>query len=296
MPAAFPRLFALERQHGSLTRALLAQRRQARKEGTRHGSPAGPAGRLTSFAGGLRELIEALASALGSRLHLETPVRELRRAGTRWRVSAGGTDFDCDRLILTAPPWHAAALAASVDPDLAAALGAIPPAPIAAVALGFRADDLATVNLKGFGFLAPPGQGIRVLGCLWSSSIFPNRAPEGRVLLRALVGGARDPEAVFYDDEHLMDLVRYDLSRAMGLDADPELSRIYRFPRAIPQYTLGHLQRLHTIEQRLSRLPGLYLHGSGYRGIALNDCIRWAPHVADAALSEAGAAPAPSTA
>ncbi len=299
MPAAFPQLFALEREHGSLTRALVARRRTARRQPTRGsghpnvGGPAGPAGRLTSFAGGLRELIEALAQSLGDRLHLETPVRDLRRAGSRWRMSAGTAELDCDRVIITTPPWHAAGLTASVDPDLARALAAIPPAPVAAVALGFRAAELERINLKGFGFLAPAGQGLRILGCLWSSSIFPNRAPEGRVLLRVLVGGARDPEAASYDDDQLMDLVRDDLARAMGLDAQPELSRIYRFPRAIPQYTLGHLDRLRTIHERLARLPGLYLHGSGYRGVSLNDCIRLAPEVAGAAIGTETACAAP---
>jgi oxygen-dependent protoporphyrinogen oxidase len=299
MPAAFPQLFALEREYGSLTRALVARRRRAKRQpapGSKHpntGGPTGPAGRLTSFAGGLRELIEALAQALGDRLHLETPVRDLRRAGSRWRVSAGSAEVDCDRIIITTPPWHAADLTSSVDLDLAQALAAIPPAPVTAVALGFRAADLSGINLEGFGFLAPAGQGLRILGCLWSSSIFPNRAPEGRILLRVLVGGARDPEAASYDDDQLMDVVRADLSRAMGLDAEPELIRIYRFPRAIPQYTLGHLDRLRTIQQRLARLPGLYLHGSGYRGISLNDCIRLAPEVATAALGTGAASPAP---
>jgi oxygen-dependent protoporphyrinogen oxidase len=110
------------------------------------------------------------------------------------------------------------------------------------------------------------------------------------VLLRTLVGGARDPEVAEYDDEALLDLVRYDLGRTMGIEATPEMVRIYRHPRAIPQYTLGHLQRLRAVRQRLERLPGLLLHGNGYGGVALNDSLRLAGEIAESALT---AAPAP---
>ncbi len=284
MPAAFPQLAAMERAHGSLTRALVARRRAARKAGRPAGGPAGPAGNLTSFAGGLRELVEAFARELGSRVHLGTEARDLRRVGEVWRLSVGARDEDFDRLVVTTPPWHAAALLEDLDPEITTPLRDIPWAPVTAVALGFSASDLKGVNLDGFGFLVPAGQGVRVLGCLWSSSIFPGRAPEGRVLLRALVGGARDPEVAGYDDEHLLDLVRYDLATTMGIEATPEFLRIYRFPRAIPQYTLGHLDRIRALRDRLGHLPGLQLHGNGYRGVALNDSLRLAGDIAETAL------------
>jgi oxygen-dependent protoporphyrinogen oxidase len=289
MPAAFPQLAAMERAHGSLSRALIASRREAKRTGRRAGGPAGPAGTLTSFAGGLRDLIEAFERALGPRLHLGDEAREARWTGDGWRVAIGGKDEVFDRLVVTTPPWHAATLVEDADPELATPLYHIPWAPVTAVALGFAASELKGVNLAGFGFLVPAGQGVRVLGCLWSSSIFPGRAPQGRVLLRTLVGGARDPGAAEYDDEALLDLVRYDLARTMGIDATPELVRIYRHPRAIPQYTLGHLQRLRAVRQRLERLPGLLLHGNGYRGVALNDSLRLAGEIAESALAAAPA-------
>jgi oxygen-dependent protoporphyrinogen oxidase len=285
MPAAFPRLAAMERRHGSLTRALVAGRREARGTGRPSSGPAGPGGNLTSFTGGLRDLMEGMARALGDRLHLAAEAHDLRRERGQWRVAVGDRDETFDRLIITTPPWQAAGLLGALDPQLAGPLGQIPSAPVTAVALGFAASELDSVNLNGFGFLVPPGQGIRILGCLWSSSIFPGRAPQGRVLLRALVGGARDPEAAGYDDEHLLDLVRYDLAVTMGIEAEPGLVRIYRFPRAIPQYTLGHLERVRVIQDRLSQLPGLQLHGNGYQGIALNDSIRLSAEIADAAIS-----------
>ena len=276
----------MEREHGSLTRALMATRREAKRTGRRAGGPAGPAGRLTSFAGGLRDLIDGLARELGPRVHLDAEAREARWTGDSWRVTIGGKDEVFDRLVVTTPPWHAAALLEDVDPELATPLRDIPWAPVTAVALGFVASELSKVNLDGFGFLVPAGQGVRVLGCLWSSSIFPGRAPQGRVLLRALVGGARDPEAAEYDDDALLDLVRYDLATTMGIDAAPEMVRIYRHPRAIPQYTLGHLERLRAMRLRLEGLPGLFLHGNGYRGVALNDSLRLAGEIAEAAIGQ----------
>lgn len=284
MPAAFPQLAAMERAHGSLTRALLAARREARQAGRRVGGPAGPAGTLTSFAGGLRELIEALSRELGLHLHLNAEAREARWSNEQWRVTVGSRDEVFDRLVVTTPPWHAAALLENADPLLATPLRSIPWAPVTAVALGFRASELSDVNLDGFGFLVPAGQGVRMLGCLWSSSIFPGRAPDGRVLLRLLVGGARDPEAAAYPDDELLDLALHDLATTMGIEAPPEMVQIYRHPRAIPQYTLGHLERLRALRDRLQRLPGLLLHGNGYRGVALNDSLRLAGEIAEAAL------------
>jgi len=284
MPAAFPRLATMEREHGSLTRALIASRRAARRAGRRAGGPAGPSGRLTSFAGGMRELIEGLAGALGDRLHLGAGAVAVAPTGARWRVHFEGREEVFDRLIVTTPPWYAARLVRDVDSELAATLGDIPGAPIAAVALGFDAAALAGVNVKGFGFLVPKGQGLRILGSLWSSSIFPGRAPSGRVLLRTLVGGARDPRAGELEDDRLLQLVHDDLATAMGVRAAPEFVRIYRHPRGIPQYTVGHLARLQAMRERLDRLPGLLLHGNGYRGISLNDCVRFAAEVADQAL------------
>jgi oxygen-dependent protoporphyrinogen oxidase len=283
MPAAFPRLAAMEREHGSLTKALLATR-AARRAGTRTGGPAGPSGRLTSFVGGMRELIEAFARALGSHLHLGASVEAIAPAGDRWRMSFPGSDELFDQVIVTSPPWEAARILRDADPELASTLSEIPGGPIVAVALGFDESSLDGVSLAGFGFLVPEGQGLHVLGSLWSSSIFPARAPAGRVLLRTLVGGARNPQTADLDDDRLTDVVRRDLATAMAVRAVPTLARVYRHPRGIPQYTLGHPARLRHIAERIAGLPGLLLHGNGYRGISINDCIRLAGDVAQAAL------------
>jgi hypothetical protein len=140
------------------------------------------------------------------------------------------------------------------------------------VALAYDAAAIGGAP-EGFGFLAPRGEGLRILGCLWDSSIFPGRAPAGKVLVRAMVGGALDREAVDLAEDELVALVRADLARAMGLAAEPERVWVFRHPLGISQYTVGHGARLAAIEGALARLPGLYVVGQSYHGIAMNAAI-----------------------
>jgi oxygen-dependent protoporphyrinogen oxidase len=156
------------------------------------------------------------------------------------------------------------------------------------VALGFDAKTIGGAP-EGFGFLAPRGEGLRILGCLWDSSIFPaTRAPEGKVLLRAMIGGALDPEAIRLSDAELLAAVRTDLRRAMGLAAEPERVWLWRHELGISQYTVGHSDRLAAIDRALARLPGLHLAGQSYHGIAMNAAIEHAGKLAAAIVDELG--------
>ena len=269
MQAAFPRLAGYEQQYGSLTRALIALKRSKASPG----GPQGPGGRLCSFTNGLSELVERIAGALGPDLLLETPVTELERSGSEWIVVTPRGRESFDAVVMAAEPWHAAGILRPADSSLAAVLEEIEPTSLAVVALGFRSHDVPS-RLDGFGFLAPRSQGLRLLGCTWSSSIFGNRAPEGSVLLRVMVGGALDPGIVELPYEKLVDTVLRELQQVLGISRHPELVRLYRHPRAIPQYTLGHLDRLRRIDRRLEQLPGLFLTGNGYRGASFNACVR----------------------
>jgi oxygen-dependent protoporphyrinogen oxidase len=154
------------------------------------------------------------------------------------------------------------------------------------VCLGYDTPAVAAqcCTLDGFGFLVPPGEGIRVLGALWETSIYSHRAPANKTLLRVMIGGARDREAVALHDAPLLDIVRNDLARAMGLRAVPEFVRIVRHARGIPQYVKGHRARLHQIDTLLQAHPGLYLAGSSYRGVSINACIAEADGIAEAVL------------
>ncbi len=314
LASAFPKMAAMEAEHGSLVRAMLArmhERRAAKRraralaargeeaaELTRPGGPAGPGGTLTSFEGGLERLIDALAAALGGAVRTGAPVAEVAPAPgsvagpdgdrRRWRVAGeAGESIAADAVVLAVPADRAAGLVRAADAGLAAELETIHTAGLAVVALGYEAASLARVP-AGFGFLVPRSEGIRSLGCLWDSSIFPGRAPAGKVLLRVMIGGAHDPGAVDLDDGALLAAVRADLARTMALDAEPCFARIYRHPRGIAQYEPGHQARLARIADRASRLGGLWLAGSSYRGVSMNSCVEDAERQAAEIVEDSG--------
>jgi oxygen-dependent protoporphyrinogen oxidase len=225
---------------------------------------------------------------LGAQIRLATAaVRLERRGGSSggYRIrTAGGESIEAGALVLALPPRAAADLLRPLDSALGDALAAIPSAPIAVVATGYSADSLPA-PLDGFGFLVPRGEGLRMLGCLWDSSIFRFRAPVGKVLLRTLIGGAHDREAVHLDDGEILDLVRRELAQVLGLAAEPDLVRVIRHQNGIPQYVPGHEERLVHIDTGLAtRLPGLHLAGCGYRGVAVHRVIEDALAVARRAV------------
>jgi oxygen-dependent protoporphyrinogen oxidase len=296
MEAAFPRIAALESAHGSVVRGALAamlqrRRERATSEGRSHdarpaptggaapgaGGAASFGGRLTSFPLGLAELCARLAGRLEKVVRTDAPVRRLARDGTRWAVELDSGEVEpADVVVLAVPPDGAARLVAGLGGAAGAALGTalagIPLAPVVVVALGF---ERAAVRhpLDGFGFLVPPGEGPRSLGVLFASSVFPGQAPAGKVLLRAIVGGARDPTAVTLDDELLVRAVREDLRATLGLTAEPVYRRIVRWPAGIPQYNLGHVQRVSAADRAGETLGGLVLGGNALRGVAFNACV-----------------------
>jgi oxygen-dependent protoporphyrinogen oxidase len=285
--AAFPKMWTMETEHGSVFRAMLARRRRRRAQpaaaGT-PGGPAGPGGTLTSFRDGMQELIDALAAAVGPALRARSRVTRVVDLGTRgYRLQlAEGAPVDAAVVVLACPAWHASQIVEDLDPGIARLMAEIPPAPVAVVHLGYDRTDLPEA-VDGFGFLVPRGEGPRILGCLWSSSIFEGRAAPGRVLLTCMIGGAQDPEALGLDDGELLEVARGDLRTAMNLEAAPRFVRIFRHPHGIPQYTLGHPERTRAIESALERHPGLLVCGNSYHGISVNACAAEAPGVAEAA-------------
>jgi len=247
--ACFPKMWQLETDHGGLFRALLATRKRRRK-----GDAVGaPAGRLMSFDAGMETLIRGAAEALGGSLRTSSGVESVRRGrATRGVVdlspaagftlaTAGGT-VEVDAVVLAGPATESAALIRPFDADTAALLAGIPTASLAVVCLGYDEQAIAAERgpLAGFGFLVPRSENVRILGALWETSIYPgHRAPEGKALVRVMIGGALDPEAVVLDDEQLIAIVRADLARTMGLKNPPEFVRIIRHARGIPQYAVS---------------------------------------------------------
>jgi oxygen-dependent protoporphyrinogen oxidase len=280
--ACFPKMYELERTYGSLVKALIATRQSRQKED----AAGAPAGRLTSFVDGMSELVDTLTERLGPAVRLSTPATFIRHlADGHWQVGIPGGTLAADAVVLAGPASEAATLIYPLDRSAAEDLNRIPTAPLAVVCLGY--DAAAAGPLPGFGFLVPRSEGLRMLGTLWETSIYPNRAPAGKALLRVMIGGALDPEAACLPDAEMIRTVRDELQRTMGLDAVPEFVRIVRHRRGIPQYVGGHLDRLARIDAALVRLPGLHLAGNSYRGVSINNCIAEAPAIARAALASA---------
>ncbi len=291
--ACFPRIKELERDHGSLIRALLAVQRARRKAlasgqtVAAGGGPAGPSGKLTSFAEGTQLLVDALAAALGERVRVGAPVRDITRGeADAYQVHLdAGERLDADAIVLACPAYATAEILATIAPAASLAAREIGYAPAVVVALGF---ERAAVGhpLDGFGFLIPRSERRRILGSLWTSSIYPgHRAPDERILLRTIVGGARNPELAGLPPDELVALVRGELRDILGIAATPVFREVFTWPVAIPQYDVGHRDRVARVEHGLAHLPGLFVTGNAYRGVGINDCTREAESAAARVLA-----------
>ena len=280
--ATMPRFVELERRERSLIVGLWKASRKAPAAST-----SGARWSLfVSLAGGMGELIAALASRLPSdAVRLKHRVGGTERRGVQWRVTteeAGAIDADA---VIVATETHAASrLLRYVDPPLATLLEMIPYASSATVSLGYRRADVAH-PLDGFGFVVPRAEHRDLLACTFSSVKYPGRAPERHVLIRCFVGGALNAAALERSDDEIVERVRRELGEALGITAAPMLTRVARHPASMPQYAVGHLTTVETIERRLAAIPGLLLAGGGYRGVGIADCVRSGEAAADAAFA-----------
>jgi oxygen-dependent protoporphyrinogen oxidase len=276
--ATFPRLAELEERYGSVLKGFAAAAKGRRAEAKARGEVYQRPGKMWSFRDGLQALIDGLRAALRHPPLLGAAARRIERQQGRpaWAVRGEGNDrWDADAVVLACPAHEQAALLADLDGELAEWVNGIAYNRVAVVALGYRREDVP-VPLDGFGFLVPQRDGRDLLGAQWCSSIFPERAPPGLVLLRVLCGGWSRAEVVGWDDARLLAAVRAELHGAMGVAAEPVFHRVVRWEKAIPQYHLGHLERVARIEERARRYPGLFLGGNAYRGVAMNDCTEQA--------------------
>ncbi|MDD2556725.1 MAG: protoporphyrinogen oxidase [Desulfuromonadaceae bacterium] len=275
--SCFPRIAELEQQYGGLLRAMLKlarKKRQEKKAGQQVASAAGPGGVLTSFDDGIQVLVDRLRTQIKARSLTGTAVRSIHPAdGGRYRVELeDGSSLDADVVVSAVPAYAAATIFAELEPTAARLLAEIPYASMNVVCFGYSGADL-DCDLNGFGYLIPRQEHCSVLGTLWDSSIFSCRVDEGKVLLRSMMGGATNPTAIDLSDEQVQILVQADLKRIMGITTPPEFVRIFRHKRAIPQYVVGHAQRLTEIKDALVDHRGIILTGNAYAGIGLNDCV-----------------------
>lgn len=282
LASCFPRIHEVESEHRSLILGLLKLQIKARREGNKNTPTAGPGGKLTSFTSGMSALPLAIAKGLGSRVHTSTVVQSMTQENKLYVLHlSSGEKIEAERVILASPAHAQAVILKNFDAEIADQLNSIPYPALSICCLGYNRNKIKH-DLNGFGFLVPSRERRHILGTLWDASIFPQRAPTGQVLLRSMVGGARAPDLAELPDDKLLDVVRTDLQDVMGINAEPDFFRVYRHPQAIPQYVVGHAQRLTTIKQRLQKHPNLYLTGNAYKGVALNDCISNAYHLANA--------------
>jgi oxygen-dependent protoporphyrinogen oxidase len=276
---AFPKLHALEQKHGSLLRGALKQRNTS----------GGPKGRMFSFPNGLSEVPNALAEKLGPALRLRTEVRALRPTASGWELDCASDD-ECWQenvaAVICALPAHAVSalrIETGCDPHTLAKLNTIEQPPVASVFLGFRREDVA-YPLDGFGMLIPQKEHRSILGTLFSSTLFPRRAPHGHVALTTFVGGTRQPELAWLPPEKLVALVRTELRALLGADAVPVFTHVHRCDRAIPQYTMTYQKHLDAMTRAEAAAPGLYIGGNARDGISLSNCIASGRRLASAVI------------
>ncbi|MEO1495714.1 MAG: protoporphyrinogen oxidase [Planctomycetota bacterium] len=294
MAATLPQFLEQEREHGSLWRAgrKQATAKSKRESGANYALFMAP--RL-----GLHQLVDAIVARLPlERLRPATKVSGCQRTNAgRWRVrtTADQPPAEYDAIIVATPTHHAATLLNDASRPLSAALGRIEYASSAVVCLGV-ADTQVARPADAFGFVVPTVEDRRIVAASFSSYKFPDRAPAGHTLVRVFVGGAMQPELAELPDEQLIDLAVDELSDLVGLRGKPLLTRVVRWPRAMPQYHVGHLDRIGEIEQMADELGGLALVGAGYRGVGVPQCIRSGERAAERLLQrEAVCTPEPPT-
>ena len=273
--ALFPRLVALEQSHGSVLRGLFATVPKA---------PVLSSGAFVSFPQGLAELPEALVARLGPEaIRLHTRVVQIS-GGSPYRLTLE-TDASiyAERVIVSVPAWAASPMFSAIDQTLSRLCAEIPYASSATVAFGMPRGQIAH-PLSGTGFVVPRVERRALMAATWVSSKWRQRAPEGSALLRGFLGGATDPGVLDYGDTRLGSMALDELRPLLGISGEPSLVRVYRWPRAPPQYNVGHITRVRQIDERLTAHPGLFVTGSAYRGTGIPDCI------ADARATAAAAA------
>jgi oxygen-dependent protoporphyrinogen oxidase len=264
---ALPKLAQLETKYGSLIKGQIRGARERKKSGqvSKDRAP------KLSFDEGLQVLPETLAAQLD--VKLSTPVTKLTKIGEAWRVTTSGGDCDHSAVIYCGTAYRLAELSIDAEKPLDLSLfSQIRYAPVASVVLGFRRDDVAH-SCQGFGMLIPKIEGFRILGTIFSSALFPNRAPAGHVLLSSYVGGERYPELAGLAPDELVTLTCADLAALLGVKGKPVFRHTAHYPRAIPQYNLGYGKFKERINEIESNARGLFLAGHFRDGVSLGDSI-----------------------
>jgi oxygen-dependent protoporphyrinogen oxidase len=269
--SSFPRFVELEEEHRSLIRGMLSRKKKM-AAATKGKQP-----KYTMFMTlkeGLQVLPDTLRGSLrATGLRLEVGVDSLARNATGFELrSDSQLSGTYDSVILATPSYVASGIVEAVNPALAAELGGIPYVSTATVSLAYPEAEIRRF-FKGFGFLVPKAANRRIMAATYTSNKFSYRAPEGTSLLRAFVGGASNEPLVYQDESALVEMVLEELEATLGLRLKPQVAKVYKWEKSMPQYIVGHQDRLDRIGELAAQVPGLYLTGCAYRGIGISDCI-----------------------
>jgi protoporphyrinogen/coproporphyrinogen III oxidase len=285
----FPRFRTLEKQHGSLIRGMLAQRRAARSNGETASTSEKNSWKssvFVSFRGGMRQLVQALEKSLKEdQIKTSCPVTEilpLPEGGYQVSTAKGET-LHADAVVMATPAFVSSLLVSDFAPELSSALKTIRYVSTATVSLAFRKSEVGN-PLNGVGFIIPRRENRRISACTINSTKFSSRAAEGQILLRCFLGGPGHEDVVEHSDTEIIADVRAELEALMGIRAEPILTRVYRWIKGNAQYDVDHLERVKKMHTMCAEIPGLFLTGSAYEGIGVPDCIHQGQQAAEKVL------------
>jgi protoporphyrinogen/coproporphyrinogen III oxidase len=287
--AAFPRLANLEANYGGLFRGMIAkagEARRAKKDTADVLNKAAPTPRrLCSFREGMATLPKKLAQNLGENLLTGCNGMEVQRDSSSpgfnltFKHEGNQHHISFSHLIIATPATTAALLTESFSTELSQLLNEVEYPPLSILSVAYDAQTI-DADLRGFGFLVPPSEGLEILGCVWNSSLFEGRAPKGKVLLTVFVGGARNPRVASAPDAELASTAHRELQRVLGISSEPQVVAITRYERSIPQYNIGHFARVKRIDELVRGLGNVRLVGNYLHGVSTGDCIKQADRIA----------------
>ena len=284
LKSTFPRFLQIEEEYGSLIRGMLARRKMALQWQKREGP------KRTMFLtlkDGLGEWVACLREKIGEEvIGLKKKVVKLRRTekGDYQGQLSDGTSLETDSIILATPSFITAKIVEEIDPKLSEILLTIPYVSSATVSLAYRRSQVHH-PLDAFGFIIPRTEKRKIMASTWTSVKFDYRAPKDHVLLRVFVGGANNEQLVSLSNEEMLRMIQEELRDMIGVEGDPILTRIYRWEKSMPQYLVGHLEKVARMEERTNLQPGLFLTGCAYKGIGISDSVHDAEIVAEKAVN-----------
>jgi len=291
LAATFPRLLEMEQTYGGMIRGFYAARKKVAEMRKKYPPKPGAKPRtfFTSFEQGMQYLTDAMAAAAGrDRMRTGVAATGLTRTPEGWRLELDdGEVLDADAVIVATESWAAERLVRPVDAVIADALAGIEHSSSATVSLAFKESEVG-IDMNAFGVLCPLVENRALMAATFSSTKWPGRAPEGTVLLRGFVGGPHNQAIMTESDDRLAEIVLAELRDILGVKGEPLFSRVFRWERGMPQYTMGHLGRVEAIEARQSEIAGFALAGGSYRGVGLPNCVESGERAVSKVLGEWG--------